>query len=117
LSAAPDLLRAAIIGVAEEKWGGACRFNSLHQLAGDRVAPHPVEGAMFLEPPTWQYPNGEFHLRYSANPIAILADQAGGVATDSARRLLVVQPTRLHQRTPLLVGNSVGVATLMGRLR
>ena len=45
---------------------------------------------------------------YEANPIAFLAEQAGGVATDGGRRILDIQPTGLHQRTPLLVGERGG---------
>ena len=38
---------------------------------------------------------------YEANPIAFLAEQAGGVATDGHRRILEIEPQSLHQRTPL----------------
>ena len=42
---------------------------------------------------------------YEANPIAFIAEQAGGIATDGERRVLEVEPTEIHQRTPLVVGS------------
>jgi fructose-1,6-bisphosphatase I len=64
-----------------------------------------LKGGVFLYPPTVHYPNGKLRLLYEANPIAFLAEQAGGVATDGRRRILEVEPTSLHQRTPLAVGS------------
>jgi fructose-1,6-bisphosphatase I len=64
-----------------------------------------LKGGIFLYPPTRQYPSGKLRLMYEANPIAFLAEQAGGTATDGQRRIVEVAPTSLHQRTPLLVGS------------
>jgi fructose-1,6-bisphosphatase I len=64
-----------------------------------------LKGGIFLYPPTKQYPNGKLRLLYEANPIAFLAEQAGGAASDGRQRLLDLQPTGLHQRTPLVVGS------------
>jgi fructose-1,6-bisphosphatase I len=64
-----------------------------------------LKGGIFLYPPTRPYPKGKLRLMYEANPIAFLAEQAGGAATDGGQRILDVQPTSLHQRTPLLVGS------------
>jgi fructose-1,6-bisphosphatase I len=75
-----------------------------------------LRGGIFLYPPTRQYPGGKLRLMYEANPIAFLAEQAGGVATDGRRRILEVPPTSLHQRTPLLVGSREEIDLLMGML-
>jgi fructose-1,6-bisphosphatase I len=64
-----------------------------------------LKGGVFLYPPTRHYPEGKLRLLYEANPIAFLAEQAGGAATDGRRRILEVPPHSLHQRTPLLVGS------------
>jgi fructose-1,6-bisphosphatase I len=64
-----------------------------------------LKGGIFLYPPTDKFPSGKLRLLYEANPIAWLAEQAGGMATDGTRRILDVPPTSLHQRTPLLVGS------------
>jgi fructose-1,6-bisphosphatase I len=64
-----------------------------------------LKGGVFLYPPTKHYPEGKLRLLYEANPIAFLAEQAGGLATDGKRPILEIPPRDLHQRTPLLVGS------------
>lgn len=64
-----------------------------------------LKGGIFMYPPTADHPTGKLRLLYEANPIAFLAEQAGGVATDGQRRILEIQPTSIHQRTPLMVGS------------
>jgi len=76
-----------------------------------------LKGGIFLYPPTKQYATGKLRLLYEANPIAFLAEQAGGLATDGRRRILEIQPTSLHQRTPLLVGSRQEMTHLMKMLR
>jgi fructose-1,6-bisphosphatase I len=43
---------------------------------------------------------------YEANPMAFLVEQAGGSATTGSKRILDIEPTDLHQRTPLIIGNT-----------
>jgi fructose-1,6-bisphosphatase I len=64
-----------------------------------------VKGGIFLYPPTGRYGEGKLRLMYEANPMAFLAEHSGGVATDGHGRILEIQPTSLHQRTPLAVGS------------
>jgi fructose-1,6-bisphosphatase I len=71
-----------------------------------------LKGGIFLYPPTRQHGEGKLRLMYEANPIAFLAEQAGGRATDGQRRILDIQPTGLHQRTPLVVGSRAEVDLL-----
>jgi len=66
-----------------------------------------LKGGIFLYPPTAASPNGKLRLLYEANPIAFLAEQAGGMATDGQRRILEILPESIHQRTPLVVGSRV----------
>lgn len=66
-----------------------------------------LKGGVFLYPPTAAQPAGKLRLLYEASPIAFLAEQAGGFATDGRRPILEIQPESLHQRTPLVVGGSV----------
>jgi fructose-1,6-bisphosphatase I len=75
-----------------------------------------LKGGIFLYPPTDKHSRGKLRLLYEANPIALLAEQAGGRATDGADDILDVQPTSLHQRTPLIVGSREEVDRLMGML-
>ena len=71
-----------------------------------------LKGGVFLYPPTAQHASGKLRLMYEANPIAFLAEQAGGLATDGKRRILEITPTGLHQRTPLVVGSKREVEML-----
>lgn len=66
-----------------------------------------LKGGIFLYPPTSDHPQGKLRLMYEANPVAFLAEQAGGMATDGERRILEIAPGSLHQRTPLVVGSTV----------
>ncbi|HEX8138081.1 MAG TPA: class 1 fructose-bisphosphatase [Pyrinomonadaceae bacterium] len=66
-----------------------------------------LRGGVFIYPPTTDYPSGKLRLLYEANPVSFLAEQAGGAASDGTQRLLDVQPTGIHQRTPLVVGGEV----------
>jgi len=58
-------------------------------------------------------PQGKLRLLYEANPMAFIAEQAGGSATDGHRRILDIEPTELHQRTPLLIGSTNDVEFVM----
>ena len=62
-------------------------------------------GGVYLYPPTLSYPNGKLRLLYECNPIAFLAEQAGGAATDGKNRILDIPPKELHQRCPLYCGD------------
>jgi fructose-1,6-bisphosphatase I len=50
-------------------------------------------------------PEGKLRLLYEANPLAFITEQAGGYASNGRQRILDLQPTSLHQRTPLFIGN------------
>jgi fructose-1,6-bisphosphatase I len=51
-------------------------------------------------------PHGKLRLLYESAPLAFIAAQAGGYASDGAQDILDIQPTALHQRTPLFIGNT-----------
>ncbi len=76
-----------------------------------------LKGGVFLYPPTKAHPAGKLRLLYEGNPIAFLAEQAGGLATDGKKSLLDATPTSLHQRTPLLVGSREEMELLMRMLK
>ena len=67
---------------------------------------------MFLYPPTRDFPQGKLRLLYEANPIAFIAEQAGGAATDETGRILEIEPRDIHQRTPLVVDGMAEMAEL-----
>jgi len=68
-------------------------------------------GGLFAYPANTKSPNGKLRLLYEANPLAFIVEQAGGLATDGARRILDIQPTELHQRAPLFIGSKQDVLT------
>ncbi len=64
-----------------------------------------LEGGIFYYPDDSRYPSGKLRLIYEANPLAFIAEQAGGRASDGRGRILDIKPDELHQRTPLFIGN------------
>jgi fructose-1,6-bisphosphatase I len=64
-----------------------------------------LKGGIYLYPSTHSHPNGKLRLLYECNPIALLMEQAGGLATDGVNRILDLKPTELHQRVPFFVGS------------
>ncbi len=68
-----------------------------------------IKGGVFLYPPTESNPDGKLRLLYEANPMSLLIEQAGGRASTGSGRILQVRPTRVHQRTPVILGSAVEV--------
>ncbi|HVB31408.1 MAG TPA: class 1 fructose-bisphosphatase [Gemmatimonadaceae bacterium] len=66
-------------------------------------------GGIFAYPRNSKSPAGKLRLLYEANPLAFIVEQAGGMASDGTQRVLDVQPTELHQRTPLYIGSRADV--------
>ncbi|HPW17175.1 MAG TPA: class 1 fructose-bisphosphatase [Candidatus Aminicenantes bacterium] len=50
-------------------------------------------------------PSGKLRLLYEAAPLALIAEQAGGYASNGRKPILDVTPASLHQRTPLFIGD------------
>jgi fructose-1,6-bisphosphatase I len=71
-----------------------------------------LKGGIFLYPPTDKQPKGKLRLLYEANPLAFIAEQAGGIATTGHGRVLDVMPESIHERTTLIVGSRVEVERL-----
>lgn len=62
-------------------------------------------GGLFAYPANENNPRGKLRLLYEANPLAFIVEQAGGLASNGSIRILDVEPTELHQRTPLYIGS------------
>ena len=73
-----------------------------------------IKGGIYLYPPTSQHSNGKLRLLYECNPIAFLAEQAGGSASNGTKRVMEVEPKELHQRTPFYCGN-IGMVQVVHR--
>ncbi|RMF04513.1 MAG: class 1 fructose-bisphosphatase [Chloroflexi bacterium] len=64
-----------------------------------------LRGGVFYYPADAKAPNGKLRLLYEAIPIGFLIEQAGGYASDGRQPICQIQPTELHQRTPVFIGN------------
>nr|BAA08536.1 fructose-1,6-bisphosphatase [Synechococcus elongatus PCC 7942 = FACHB-805] len=68
-----------------------------------------MQGGVFLYPETVKNPTGKLRLLYEAPPMAFLAEQAGGKASDGQKPILLRQPQALHRRCPLIIGSAADV--------
>ncbi|HYW08015.1 MAG TPA: class 1 fructose-bisphosphatase [Longimicrobium sp.] len=68
-------------------------------------------GGMFMYPADTKCPQGKLRLLYEAAPLAMIVEHAGGSASTGERRILEVEPTSLHERTPLYIGTREYVET------
>ncbi len=68
-----------------------------------------LKGGVFLYPGDNKNKNGKLRLLYEANPLAFIAEQAGGGASTGDKNIMDVGPTELHQRTPLIIGSKLDV--------
>lgn len=68
-----------------------------------------IKGGIYMYPSGTNNPKGKLRLLYECNPIAFLAEQAGGRATDGLNRVLELQPESLHQRIPFFCGSETMV--------
>lgn len=62
-------------------------------------------GGIFIYPGDKKHPDGKLRLMYECNPMSFVIEQAGGMAITGTKRLLEVEPTSLHQTTPIFIGS------------
>ncbi len=96
--------------------GGAYTQRYIGSMVAD-VHRNLIKGGIFMYPGTTDKPNGKLRLLYEANPFAFIVEVAGGTATDGKQRILDIQPTELHQRTPLFIGSREMMDELDGILK
>lgn len=72
-----------------------------------------VQGGVFFYPATAKSPKGKLRLLYEANPLAMIAEHAGGAASDGTQPILEKVPTALHERTPLFIGSKCEVEQVL----
>jgi fructose-1,6-bisphosphatase I len=76
-----------------------------------------LAGGIFMYPADTRNTRGKLRLLYECSPMAFIAEQASGSATDGLRRILDIVPTELHQRTPLVIGSREDVGYVADTLR
>jgi fructose-1,6-bisphosphatase I len=118
----------------EARWDGATRamvraFREGRAPCGARSARYVgalvadfhrtlIQGGVYLYPGEVERPQGKLRLLFEAAPLAFVARQAGGAATDGRRDILDIEAGELHQRVPLILGSAGDVAAvheLLGR--
>ena len=111
-------MQAAVRGLKGELSDGVKPKNS--RYIGSLVADfhrNLIAGGIFLYPADSKNPSGKLRLLYEASPMAFLAEQAEGSATDGVNRILDLMPSALHQRTPLVIGSREDVGFVADTLR
>jgi fructose-1,6-bisphosphatase I len=73
-----------------------------------------IYGGIFLYPKDRRSPKGKLRLLYECNPLAFVAEAAGGAATDGRKRILDLQPEALHERAGLVIGPKADVEAAAG---
>jgi fructose-1,6-bisphosphatase I len=64
-----------------------------------------IKGGIYIYPTSSKAPKGKLRLLYECNPMAFIAEQAGGKASDGLNRIMEIKPTELHQRVPFFCGS------------
>ena len=64
-----------------------------------------IKGGIYIYPKSSKNLNGKLRLLYECNPMAFLAEQANGKASDGFKRIMDIKPTELHQRVPFICGS------------
>jgi len=105
-----------------QKWTGEIRRYFDHLKVEDKATGRPysgrysgclvadvhrmlLNGGIYLYPGEVKKPEGKLRLLYEANPLALIIEQAGGLASTGTKRVLDVEPQKLHQRVPLIIGS------------
>jgi fructose-1,6-bisphosphatase I len=73
-----------------------------------------IKGGIYIYPTVPSAPKGRLRLLYECNPLAFIAEQAGGLATNGTVRILDIKPTALHQRVGFYIGSKQMVEKAMG---
>ncbi len=64
-----------------------------------------IKGGIYMYPKSSVASNGKLRLLYECNPMAFLAEQANGKASDGHQRILDIVPSELHERVPFFCGS------------
>ena len=64
-----------------------------------------IKGGIYMYPKSTKNPKGKLRLLYECSPMAFIAEQANGVASDGYKRIMEIMPTELHQRVPFICGS------------
>jgi len=88
----------------DECMDNECTFRYVGSMVAD-VHRTLIKGGIFMYPATTSAPSGKLRLLYECNPLSFIVEQAGGRATNGTQRILELEATKLHQRTPIFMGS------------
>ncbi|WP_103665958.1 class 1 fructose-bisphosphatase [Gracilimonas amylolytica] len=71
-----------------------------------------LQGGIFMYPDSSKYPNGKLRLMYECNPLSFIIEQAGGLSSDGKKRIMKIEPTSIHECTPVYIGSKGNVEKL-----
>ena len=71
-----------------------------------------MKGGIYAYPGDKSSPSGKLRLLFECSPLAFVAEQAGGAASDGSTQIRDIEPEQLHHRTPMYIGNTDEVALL-----
>ena len=75
-----------------------------------------IKGGIYIYPSVPSAPKGRLRLLYECNPLAYIAEHAGGLATTGRKRILDIEPEALHERAPFFIGSKNMVEKAMSFL-
>jgi fructose-1,6-bisphosphatase I len=103
-------VRAYIEGCLAGKTGPRGKNFNMRWVASMVADVHRIlmRGGVFLYPWDAREPDkpGKLRLLYEANPMSLIVERAGGQSTDGKTSILDLQPTKLHQRVPVVLGSA-----------
>lgn len=97
-----------VTGRSENPYQKALSARYIGSMVSD-IHRNLLAGGIFLYPADTRdpyRPTGKLRLNYECSPLAFIIEHAGGTAIDGVNRILDIQPTSLHQRTPFFAGNT-----------
>jgi fructose-1,6-bisphosphatase I len=75
-----------------------------------------IKGGIFIYPDSSRYPEGKLRLMYECNPLSFIMEQAGGKASNGTKRIMDIEPTAIHQRSPIYIGSPDNVDMVLSYL-
>lgn len=72
-----------------------------------------LKGGIFIYPKSDLYPSGKLRLMYECNPLAMVIEQAGGMATNGFERIMTIEPKQIHEQSPIFIGSRDNVLKVM----
>jgi len=92
------------IKATDEKTGRPMNSRYIGSMVAD-FHRNLLYGGIYLYPASTKAPQGKLRLMYEANPMAFIAEQAGGRASNGFEDIMKIKPQKIHQRVPIFIGN------------